>query len=218
MALNVSANQSPKVTTPALNSVGRVGDPGAGVNVTTASVSGSIVQEYLGMVGGKLTLSQADAVKLSDTTTGLLYGGVYMYVKFNPAGATACVRGGVALWLDTSVVSPTCYTVTNEGSTARNSFPAGIFLNATTKGNYDFIQIAGLALVKYLATVTEGSPAIGDAIFVAATAASPQLADDLNTTATTNKLVKQLLGVAEKTAPANGAISPVLLGLTRPIF
>ena len=219
MAANLGVNQSPRLTTGLLNSVGKVGDPGAGVLVTTSSISGSIVQEYLGMVGGKLTLSQNDAVKLSDTTTGLLYGGVYQYVKFNPAGSTACVRGGVALWLDTSVVSPTCYTVTNEGSAARNNFPAGIFLNVVTKGYYDFIQIAGLASVKFKNTLAVGTPAIGDAVFVAAAAASPQLADDLNdTAAVTNAILKQFIGVAEKANPASNTISAVLLQLGRMMF
>ena len=189
------------------------------MNVNTASVSGSIVSEYLGMVGGKLTLSQADAARLSDTTTGTLYGGIYMYVKFNPAGSTVCVRGGVALWLDTSAVSPTCYSVTNEGSTARNNFPAGIFLNVVTKGYYDFIQVAGLASVKMKTTLAVATPAVGDAIFVADAAASPQLADDLNdTAAVTNKMLKQFLGVAEKTAPVSATVSAVLLGLGDPIF
>ena len=218
MALNLGTNQSPRITTLALNSVGRVGDPGAGVPVTTSSVSGSIVQQYTGMIGGRLTLSQADAVQLQDTTTGVLYGGVYMYVKFNPAGSTACVRGGVALWLDTSAASPTCYTVTCEGSTARNSFPAGIFLNATTKGNYDFIQTAGLASVKFKTTLTAATPAIGDAVFVAGTPASPQLVDDLDGQTVTTTLLKQFLGVAEKAAPASATVSAVLLDFGRWMF
>lgn len=213
MSANLGANQSPRITTSALNSVGRAGDPGAGVLVTTANISGSIVSEYLGMVGGKLTLSQTDAARLSDTTTGTLYGGVYMYVKFLPAGTTACVRGGVALWLDTHAVGPTCYNVTNEGSTARNNFPAGIFLNVVTKGNYDFIQTAGLASVKMKTTLGVATPAIGDAVFVADSAASPQLADDLDGTAITNKLFKQFLGVAEYAAPISATVSPVLLRL-----
>ena len=215
MALFMDANQSPRTTT-LLNAVGRVGDPGAGVNVKTSQVSGSIVQEYLGMIGGMLTISQTDAVKLYDSTTGVLYGGTYRYVKFAPVGSTACVRGGVALWLDTSAVSPTCYNVTNEGSTARNNFPAGIFLNATAKGYYDWIQVAGLASVKMKTTLTVATPAIGDAIFVAATPASPQLADDLDDQALAMKGLKQFLGVAENAAPASATVSAVLLDLRMP--
>jgi hypothetical protein len=216
MALFFDANQSPRVTTPALNSVNRTGDPGAGVLVTTANVSGSIVQEYTGMIGGMLTVSQADVVKLEDTGTGVLYGGVYRYVKFLPVGSTACVRGGVALWLDTSAVSPTCYNVTNEGSTARNNFPAGIFLNVVTKGYYDWIQVAGLASVKFKTALGTATPAIGDAVFVADTPASPQLADDLNDSASiTPKLLKQFLGVAEHAAPVSATVSAVLLDLGR---
>jgi hypothetical protein len=211
MALFEGANQSPRITTQALNSVNRAGDPGAGVLVTTASISGSIVSEYLGMVGGKLTLGQSSALTLSDTTTGTLYAGVYMYVKFNPAGSTAAARGQVVLWLDTSSTSP--FQVTNEGSTARNNFPAGVLLNSTTKGYYDFIQIAGLASVKMKTTLTVATPAIGDAIFVAGTPASPQLADDFDDQTNTMKTMKQFLGVAEKTAPASATISLVLLTL-----
>jgi hypothetical protein len=213
MSLTMGTNQSPRVTTPALNSVGRVGDPGAGTPVTTSQVSGSIVQEYKGMIGGKLTLSQADAARLSDTATALLYGGVYMYVLFYASMSSTVVRGAVVVWVDTSAVSPTCYTVTADGSAARNNFVAGVALNATTKGYYDFIQIAGLASVKFGASLTAATPAVGDAIFVSGTVASPQLADDMAGSTVTTTLLKQRLGAAEKTAPTASGTSLVLLDL-----
>src|SRR5947209_542181 len=136
MANIQSANQSPRVTTAALNSVGRTGDPAPGVAVSTASVSGSIVQSYGGMLGGKLTLSQADAAVLSDLTTGQLYGGVYQYVRFLATSTATAARGCLVRWAAPTVAT-TPYVVTPDGSATGDNSCAGVALNATAKGNYD---------------------------------------------------------------------------------
>ena len=211
MAAIQSANQSPRVTTAALNSVGRTGDPSPGTLVSTASVSGSIVQPYGGFVGGRLTLAQADAAVLSDTTTGVLYGGVYQYVRFLSTSTATAARGCLVRWAAPTVTA-TAYTVTPDGSATGDNSCAGVALNATTKGNYDFIQVAGIAQVKFQGTITAGTPAIGDAAFVG-TNANPQLADDLEGSTVTTILLRKYIGVALAAAPAASTVSPVWLAL-----
>ncbi len=222
MALTLGANQSPRITTLALNSVGRKGDPGAGVPVTTANVSGSIVQQYLGMVGGKLTLSQSDAATLSDTSTGTLYGGIYMYVLFSATSLSTAARGCVVMWTGGATGSllatgPFNCTVTPDGTTTNIMFPAGIALNPTTKGNYDFIQVSGVASVKYPSAIGVGTPAIGDAIFISSNILQPQLVDDREGVTVSTTLLKQFIGVAV-VAPVASATSAVLMDNSRFVY
>lgn len=219
MALFQGANQSPRVTTPALNSVKRTGDPAPGVPVATANVSGSIVQAYFGMVGGKLTLGQVDAFELTDSNTGQLYGGVYMYVQFSTTMTSTVARGNIALWVQSVLTSaaPANYVVTCDGTPAGANFVAGVTINASAKGNYDFIQIGGIASVKYPAALQAATPAIGDAIFVSSNMSSPQLVDDREGATVSTVLLKQFIGVA-LTAPAVSAVGQVVLDNTRWIY
>ena len=212
------ANQSPRVTTPALNSVGRTGDPAPGVPVSTAQVSGSIVSSYGGMVGGNLTLSQIDAARLSDTAKGTLYGGVYRYVEFSSTSSSTAARGCLVMWVNTVAVSPSNYIVTPDGTPQRANFVAGVAINDTAKGYYDFIQTAGVASVKFPLALNAATPAVGDAIFVSSNIQSPQLADDREGVTVSTALLKQFIGVAESSVPTAGAISPVVLALNRPIY
>lgn len=213
MAAIQGANQSPRVTTNYLNQIGRVGDPAPGVPVSTAQASGSIVQPYGGMMGGKLTLSPADASSLSDPTVRQLSGGVYMYVQFRPDAVSVNAAGNLVFWSNL-----TNYIVTPDGTGAAAALGgvamcAGACLNATKPGNYDFIQVAGEAWVKFGGTLANGTPAVGDLVIVG-TAANPTLADDPDPTAVTSAEIKLLLGRATRNAPAANAVSRVLLGLT----
>lgn len=192
-------NQAPRVTTEFLNDVN---DPSPGVPL--ASPSGSIVQPYTGQLGGKLSLDAATALALSDTAIGTLYGGVYQYVKFKAGTTTAPARGQVVFWDDIDN-----YVVTPDATATNDSQIAGIVLNAVTKGNYGFIQIAGKASVLF-GTVTKVTPAIGDLVIVDSTP-SPDanvLADATNITSPTAKLI---IGKAVVAAPASTTISLVLL-------
>jgi hypothetical protein len=136
-------NQSPRLTTNYLNQASRTGDPAPGVPVSTAQVSGSIVQPYGGFEGLKWTLTNPFAPQFADPSVGPLYGGIYMYVQFDPAMVTTPTRGAVALWSDEFN-----YIVTADIPAAGASAKvAGIIINPTAAGNWDFIQIAGIASV-----------------------------------------------------------------------
>lgn len=218
MALIQGGNQSPRITTNQINAKGRTGDPSPGVLVSTSQVSGSIVQPYAGMVGGKLTLTQIEGFELGDPNVGTVYGGVYMYVQFAVGMTSTPARGAVCMWVDPTQPSPACYLVTMDGTPARANLPAGIAVNATTAGNWDFIQIAGIAQVKWPNGIQVATPAVGDAIFISSNITSPQLADDRDGTTVSTTLLKQFLGVAVGTPPKSNTVSGVLLDSSRWIY
>jgi len=224
MAAILGSNQSPRIVSQGMNAVGRTGDPAPGVPVSTAQVSGSIVQAYFGMVGGKLTLGQNDAAQVTgaavgSTTPNTLYGGVYQYVQFSSAQTSTTSIGCIVMWVNTTLLSgsPSNYTVTADGTPTRANFVAGIAVNATAAGNYDFVQIAGIATVKFPSALQAATPAIGDAIFVSSNIQSPQLADDREGATVSTTLLKQFIGVAIQ-APVASTSKAVLLDSSRWVY
>lgn len=197
---NAVSNQSPRVNTGLLNTVN---DPNPGA--VLASPSGSIVQSYYGQVGGRLFLGAASALAMSDVAgTGTLFEGIYQYVQFKAASAVAPARGGLVVWSDRDN-----FIVTPDVTAATLNAIAGVALNAVTKGNWGFIQIAGKAAVKFIAVTTKVTPAIGDLVMVdaAPTNAADVLAD---ATALTSLNAKNIIGIAIA-APVGGAISTISL-------
>lgn len=221
MSLIQAANQSPIITQQYLNTEAYTGDPAPGCPVSTAQVSGSIVSSYHGMVGGILTLSNADAVPKSDpTATQPLQGGQYQYVKFYLSSTGANAPGQVVFWLPPSSYTapgePAIYTVTPD-ATAHSADVAGITLGTPTRGNYWFIQIAGIAAVQFKTnlgvTLAGGTPAIGDVITLGSVATN--VADDPSQSATmTPATYASVLGIAIQ-APVSAAIKLVRLSTKR---
>ena len=114
----------------------------------------------------------------------------------------AAAAGQVASWYDLDD-----YVVTADALTG-TSLIAGIFLNAITKGQYGWIQTAGLATVKFRASITKATPAIGDLVLVQATNyVGEVLADATNLTSVEARMI---LGVAVA-APTGGGSSLVAL-------
>lgn len=188
-------NQSPRITTNYINQFSRRGDPAPGVPVSTAQVSGSIVQPYYGMAGGKLTITGPWAAQFADPSVGPFYGGIVQYVQFNPSDSAPPIRGQVMFWLD-----ELNYIVTNSGASPGNKV-AGIAINPTTQGNWDFIQITGIASVRFSSAAALGAmigtnPASNPAVGVTATV-----------------MDSAYLGKAVLTAPTANSVSPVELNL-----
>ena len=129
------------LTSPYLNAIN---DP-----VIGSSVSGSA--GYPGLLGTIITLTHAEAAKHSLTTTGTLYGGEYQYVK----ATTALARGDIVAWDVVANTGLTDYEVTHTIGATLEGYLAGIALNTVSSGQYGWIQISGLAGVKYRATVTD---------------------------------------------------------------
>ena len=192
-------NQHPRITTTYLNQLNRHGDPAPGVPVSTAQVSGSIVQPYSGFEGGKLTITNPWAVQFADPAVGPLYGGIYMYVQLDPTDTAPLTRGQIVFWTDELT-----YMITADGIDTDTGFPyklAGVALNGTLPGYWDFIQILGIALVKL-----SGAGAVGSLVTVNP-AVTPATATPGGT------LGENTIGVVVLTPAVAAQVGPVQLNI-----
>ena len=158
--------------------------------------SGTGAQRFLGQLGAKLYLGPSEV--RYDSATGTLYGGIYQYVQTKAASTIAPARGLLCYWV---AATPSSYVVTpdDQGGTADI---AGVYLNAPTKGNYCWIQIAGVASVKCIASLTR-TAGIGDVgIAVAATAD----VDNIDSNDALNGDNVNAIACIFIEAPSNGAI------------
>lgn len=207
MANIQGAQQAPIITQRYLDTAAYLGDPAPGAIVGNANVSGSLIESYGGFVGGRMFLSAAEAAYYSDPLLAL-FGGVYQYVQIRTAAAADAVQGQMLFWFD--IVNG---IVTPDVTAANVSLKAGVALGNTKRGNYWFMQVDGVAQLKFRAALTKAAPAIGDLVVMDST---PGIFGDvqLDATALTSPLVKLAVGRAWATAPANATITPVMLGIT----
>lgn len=179
--------------------------------------AGTGANRYAGQLGQEIILGP-DEIRF-DSVTGTLYGGIYKYVRF-ASGATASPAVGLIAFWDISVAED-LYQVTNdESGTPGANLIAGITINAVTKGNYGFIQVAGKATVQFRTTLTSVA-GIGSGVVAAGAGAGADVAtaDVLEgagnpTFAQMSNFSKRWLGVAE-TAPTNGGLKIVNLQFAR---
>jgi hypothetical protein len=112
--------------------------------------------------GDYLRLTDAEALALSDTVVGTLFGGIYRRVFFKSGitggGTTGFKRGQIVFWdLVTAGADP--YQVTNVEATDPQLI-AGVVINANDtagvplSGKFGWIQTAGVASPFYRAAVT----------------------------------------------------------------
>jgi len=219
MAYIDGGNQSPIITQRYLNTAAYTGDPAPGVLVQTSDVSGSIVQSYGGFLGAILTLNAADAANYSDPASATLYAGKFQYVHFVPTTGPA-VQGQVVFWKDTTAnLLAALRDVTSDESAGELGEIAGIALANTAKNKYWWIQIAGVAQVKFAASNNAATPAVGDLVFADYVGSSIYAIDPTqSTTGLTLAQLKGVLGTAFGVAPTNSTVSPVLLGGLGPKF
>jgi len=192
-------NQHPRITTNYLNQLNRHGDPAPGVPVSTAEVSGSIVQSYDGFIGGKLTITNPWAGQFADPQVGPLYGGIYQYLQLDPLATDPLTRGQIVFWLNELE-----YILTADGTDPTTSAPnkmAGVALNATLPGYWDFIQITGIALVTFTGAGTVGQPVTVDPSVTPAGVTAGGAMD------------ANFLGIAVQTDPVASQVSPVQLNI-----
>lgn len=180
---------------------------------STAGGTGAAL--YGGLIGKKIWLDNAAALALSNSTQ-TLYAGVYQYVNFLSTATAAAALGQVCFWKPSSFTATdgTQYTVTSDGSaTLGDGLWAGIFLNAITKGNYGWIQIAGMATVLCKAAVSDTTA--GDlAVVATGNNTVDGVADATAVLGGGAAGAKNIIGVFQQ-APANGAKKLVFL---RPTF
>jgi hypothetical protein len=136
-------------------------NPALGSPIASSGLAGGLISSYGGFLGAKYAFNADDALKMSNTAIGTLFGGVYQMVRIAPAASQATlVRGRLVFW-DTSVTENN-YQVTND-ETQNGGVPlfAGVLVGAPTAGNYAFIQVAGRATLQFRATVTAATRNIG---------------------------------------------------------
>jgi hypothetical protein len=114
---------------------------------------------FRGQKGGFISFDNKQALAFSDTSVGTLYGGVYQLVQVLLTATLAPAVGLLAYWNDYDD-----YVVTPDVPTQPGGTVAGVFINAITKGDWGFIQVAGRATVQVAAAVTE-AVVIGDTAF-----------------------------------------------------
>jgi hypothetical protein len=155
MAGGMLTKQADQLTAKWLNDVNDATSGGALVSVPTGvqSPASSATQP-----GDRIVLDDAGALALSDTTVGTLYGGVYMYVGTAATATASPARGTCAFWRTADLPPSTTrsYTVSSDvqPNTLLPAYIAGVFINPTTssgsgvaltKGNFGWIQVAGVA-------------------------------------------------------------------------
>lgn len=208
------------ITQQFLNTASYAGDPTPGALVSTSQVSGSIVQPYGGQLGRIITLAKDAANSRSDLVNGQqLYPGDYQYVRFDPAmNAAAAIQGQVVFWSNATknLLPGGDFLVTADFAAPQQPI-AGIALANTAKGNYWFIQIAGVAQVKFSTPISKSTPQVADLVYVDNT---PTQYGDVfpDNHAMIAADVKVVLGRAWSVAPTPGAISPVILGVGGPQY
>jgi hypothetical protein len=146
--------------------------------------------------------------------TGVLYGGIYKYVRFRSGMKALPGHGMLAFW-DTSV-DENQYQVTCDESIG-SSPTAGVVLNNVNPGNYGWIQIAGKATVKTRSKLTQPG-ASGQVCLAAYAGPGPDVATvdnvgpgGLTPNATdVARAMRAFLGVYEG-SPANGSLEIVQL-------
>lgn len=137
-------------------------DPTTGIAISTGVNSGDFIE-----------LTDAQALALSDTTIGTLYGGVFQRVKFHDA--TSIAVGQAVYWDLADTTDP--YSVTIVSSATQFNFAGTVIDNTTTAGQYAWIQVNGR-----VSALMTGAGAIGDFVahptsstneFVASTGTAP---------------------------------------------
>lgn len=201
--------QVERVVSGALNNTGDVG-----IGQPLASVSGVPVIGYDGQLGQKYAVNgltagaPAEATRLSNTALGTLYGGLYQYVQFKTTSTNAHILGGIVFWSDIPN-----FIVTPDVTAGTQGLVAGVSLAVNVKGDYGWIQVAGLASVLFKSSITKATPAIGDLVIVDQGGGTPTARGDILADATniTSPILKSVIGVAYGTAPAGATVSQVLL-------
>lgn len=169
----------------------------------------NITQGEQTLPGDRIVLDDATAALLSLASVGTLLGGVYMYVGTTAAATAAPAVGTLAFLLAANIGSASIpYAVTSDvqPTTLLPVYFAGLFLNAITKGNFGWIQIAGIANVLFDSALTATAVGASVSAKVSAAVASTSDAGVVLTTTT----LANIYGIAVGT-PATSTISKVII-------
>lgn len=141
------------------------------LNDVNSSYIGSYdgIQEYKGMLGREIWLSDSEALALTNlsqtdylSTTPLL-GGCYKLVKMKSTKTITPARGLACYWDPTA--STDAFQVTSDAPTGKTQF-AGVFINAVSVSKYAWILVEGLAYIKGKASALTATGAVGDLLSI----------------------------------------------------
>ncbi len=208
MAGSYGFKQADQLTAKYLNDVN---DSSQGGNLVSVPAGAPQAAVSATQAGDRIILDDATALALSDTSVGTLYGGVYVYVQTYASSTASPALGQPAFFLATDVGVAYRVDADAQPSAAVATFLHGVFINAITKGNYGWIQTAGVATIRYQAVVT--STAAGDTVSVGISQTPP--AFDAGVATFTAILNAATLGVAID-APADAGTGRV--SITRSPF
>ena len=171
-----------------------------------ASVASAVQPRFGGFLGSIVRLSHAQALIMSLTSVGTLYGGEYQYVKFSAAAAI----GDYCMWDVAANNGITDYEVTATTTLEGEGFGAGFALRTMTAGRYGWLQRAGLASARCAASVT--TTTIGNiAVQLTTTATIDAIADATGSFIGGGaKGLKNIVG-AWYDAPANGGLKRLVM-------
>lgn len=154
MASGMLTKQADFLTAKFLNNVNDTVAGGAIVSVPAGAPTPAVSQL---IAGDKIVLDDATALALSDTTTGTLFGGIYMYVGTLSSATASPARGTAAFYraADLPTALSNLYQVSSDAqpTTTLPTLIAGVFINAITKGNFGWIQVAGVCMCLFDSTI-----------------------------------------------------------------
>lgn len=159
---------------------------------------------YGGLLGKIIICDDAEALKLSLTSTGTLRQGAYMLVR-TKAGTSASPARGIGCFWDTNAnAGPANRVVTPDISATIISDFAGVYVDVPAKGDYCWIQVAGLATV-LCKTSSVTSNVIGDvAVFTGLTTNTIDAVADATDYFTSAGAYKRVIGTFHEAAVADG--------------
>ena len=168
-----------------------------------AGISG--VSKFGGQLGKILWVSSEQIAQMYDASVGTLYAGAYQYVKFASDVGTIA-PGQLVYWDETA--ADTAFTVTDDvdSTTLNYASYAGFALNAVTAGYYGFIQVAGKATGRYVASITGTKQTGAQVMGSVATSGRIDVIDAAITGLTQNNFLGWALAL-----PADGALGTIQL-------
>lgn len=192
---------------------GGTGDAVIGGQLTSVPSTVTASQGIQDTPGDRIILGMADALALSKTSVGTLYGGLYQYVTTYASSTATPTINRAAFWRTASADNSYTVTPDESGATGAN-LRAGVFINTLTAGNSWWIQVAGKVKVLFRAAIS-GIPSAGCAVYNANQGAGADVGtfDCLDggvapTFTQVGQMLNMYAGVAE-TLPANGTASVI---------
>lgn len=183
---------------------------GAINSVPTGTQANAGIQD---LPGDRIVLDDATATALSDTAVGTLHGGVYMYCLCTWTTQAAAV-GAIAYFraADIGSTTTTPYVAFGDAQplTTVPTYILGVFINVMTKGNYAWVQVAGVASVLFDSTVS--ATTAGGTVIAKASASVASTADNLTsgfavTSLTAGSIIGISVGAAATSTVSNVAIT-----------